>query len=173
MDSISLLAKELLNQDLTHVFIGGIHGVGKTTICKDCFIPLTYHWVTASSLINAYGAETDRNKRVSNIKKNQEILIEQFSIEKKIYKRLILDGHYCLLNKNNQIEQIALDVFERMEFTNLILLKSDSENIVKRLSMRDTKQWDINFINQFQCQEERHAQYVSRELSIQLQTVIV
>jgi adenylate kinase len=150
------------------VFLGGIHGVGKSTVCDRVFVPAGYHCVTASSLIMAYGLKTDQNKRVGNISNNQTALIEQFKVEKKSHKRLLLDGHYCLINSQNQFSPIDVDVFRKMNPELLILLKNNPEEIAKRLSKRDEKKWDQSFLAKFQIAEEKHAQRVSSEIGIPL-----
>jgi len=153
------------------IFVGGIHGVGKTTICQKVFVPLGYHCVTASSLISAYGGRADTNKRVDDVSNNQVALIEQLAFEKKMHCRLLLDGHFTLINSREQIEPIALGVFQKMKPTHIILFKGDPSEIAKRLEVRDGRKWSPEFISSFQDAEERHARHVSDSIGIPLQII--
>jgi len=153
------------------IFVGGIHGVGKTTICRKAFEPLGYHCVTASSLISAYGYRTDINKQVDDVPKNQIALVEQLALEKKKHCRLLLDGHFTLINSQEQIEPIDHSVFQKMGPNRLILVKGDPAEIARRLAFRDKRKWNPEFISTFQDAEERHAKYVSDSIQVPLQII--
>lgn len=168
MEEIPNFLTTLLNADESFVFLGGIHGVGKTTACERVFIPAGYHCVTASALIKAYGVRSDENKRVENVANNQAALIEQLVVEKTHHNRLLLDGHYCLINSENKFEPIAIDVFRQTEPEAFILLKGCPVEIAERLKNRDGKKWDQSFVEQFQMAEEHHALYISHKLNIPL-----
>ena len=151
------------------IFVGGIHGVGKTTICKKVFAPLGYRCITASSLISAYGLSSDKKKRVDNVSDNQRAIIEQLAIENKKYCRLLLDGHYTLINSQGQIEPINLSIFQKMNPSQLMLIKGEPMETARRLTIRDGKKWNQAFIKAFQKAEEKHARYVSNVIGIPLQ----
>jgi len=168
MDRICSFIESFLITDASFIFLGGIHGVGKTTVCKSAFIPAGYRCVTASSLIQAYGVRSDRNKRVKNVADNQAALIKQLVFEKRHHNQLLLDGHYCLIDNKNKFEPIDIDVFRRINPSVFILLKGCPYEIVRRLRSRDEKSWNKTFVEQFQKIEEQHAQYISHELNIPL-----
>jgi len=153
------------------MFVGGIHGVGKTTICSKAFEPLGYHCVTASSLISAYGCRTDTNKRVKNVSSNQVALVEQLALEKQQHCRMLLDGHFTLINSQEDIEPIDCSVFQKMQLNHLILFKGDPAEIARRLEIRDGREWTPEFISAFQDAEERHARHVSDSIGIPLQII--
>lgn len=146
------------------IFVGGIHGVGKTTICLKAFVPFGYHCMTASSLISAYGRRIDKNKRVDDIDDNQVALIEQLALEKKKHCRFILDGHFTLINSQGQIEPIDRSVFQGINPTQLILIQGDPKEIARRLAVRDGKEWDPVFVAIFQKEEEKYARLISKDL---------
>lgn len=169
MDRMLSFVNSLPKGASSFIFFGGIHGVGKTTLCERVFAPAGYHCITASSLIKTYGLKTDQDKLVEDIADNQTALIEQLKYEKESHSLLLLDGHYCLINSQNQFEPIDVEVFRKMNPSIFILLKDSPEEIAKRLSKRDGKEWDQFFVTQFQTAEERHAQHVSVELKIPLE----
>jgi adenylate kinase len=153
------------------IFVGGIHGVGKTTICRKAFAPLGYCCMTASSLIASYGRLTDKNKRVDDVQGSQTELIEQLAVERRKHNRLLLDGHFTLLNSQSQIEPIDISVFQEMNPSQLLLVKGDSREISVCLSERDGKKWTISFLKSFQKAEELHALKVARVLNVPLSIV--
>ena len=164
-----------LNDDLSHqtpfIFLGGVHGVGKTTVCNTIFVKAGYYCVTASSLIKTFKSNTDKGKRVDDIADNQTVLLNQLAIERKKHNQLLLDGHFCLIDSRDQIEPIAVDVFNAINPDLLILLKGNPEEIAERLAKRDGKPWSSAFIQQFQNEEELHAKLISRELTIPLKVI--
>lgn len=153
------------------VFVGGIHGVGKSTICKKTFGSLGYQCETASSLLAAHGRRTGKDKRVSNISDNQSLLIEQLILAKKQHCRLLLDGHFTLINKQGKIESISVDVFCEINPSRLILIKGVAVEICRRLSERDGTKWDVSFIELFQNIEEEHARLISESINIPLHII--
>lgn len=150
------------------IFVGGVHGVGKTTICQNVFAPLGYRCMMASSLIVAHGHRINKNKRANNVPGNQAALVEQLVVEKSRHNRLLLDGHFTLLNGEGRIEPIDISVFQDMHPSLLILIKGNAVEIVKRLEARDGRRWSQQFVASFQTEEEKYAQHVSNTLGVPL-----
>lgn len=150
------------------LFVGGIHGVGKSTICQRALAPLGYQCETASSLIAAHGLRIDSDKRVGNIADNQTALLEQLQSTRKQYSRLVLDGHFTLISKQGNIEPIEPNVFKAMNPSRLILVKGDILEISRRLALRDGNGWDGPFLEKFQIAEEAQARFVSETLRVPL-----
>lgn len=171
MDRTPCFLENFLRTEFTFIFLGGVHGVGKTTVCEQVFTPAGYRCVTASSLIKAYGVRPDQNKRVQKVADNQVAPIEQLDFEKQHHDRLLLDGHYCLNNGQNQIEPIDIEVFGKIRPDTFVLLKDCPNKIAKRLKNRDGKKWDGAFVEQFQEAEEQHAEYISYKLNIPFQII--
>jgi len=150
------------------LFVGGIHGVGKTTLCGKCFGPLGFKCVTASALIAADRVRECENKCVENVGDNQVALLRQLEFEKAQCPRLVLDGHFSLINKNEEIEPIGVDVFRLINPDMLILIKGSPEKICNRLKGRDNKEWSLSFLKQFQTIEEQHAIHVAESIGVPL-----
>lgn len=150
------------------IFVGGIHGVGKSTVCQKTFVPAGYQCIAASSLIATAGMETDQDKHVDHVGNNQAILLQELVLAKKKYCRLLLDGHFTLINRLGNIEPVAHEIFEGMRPNELILIKGCPDEIASRLKERDGKKWDASFLASFQAQEEEHARYVSEKVGIPL-----
>lgn len=156
---------------LSMLFVGGIHGVGKTTICKKAFAPLGYRCLTASDLVATHERSSNQEKRVDNVSNNQIALTKQLTLEKKKYCRLLLDGHFTLINGQDQIEPIDLGVFQEMNPTQLVLIKGNPKDVAERLTKRDGKKWKISFLKSFQKSEELHARRVAQDLDVPLRIV--
>jgi adenylate kinase len=86
-------------------FIGGIHGVGKTTFCKQLITNLNnFKHLSASDIIKKYkNSDEFDTKRVKDIDKNQLLLINGLKKEKKD-SNILLDGHFVLLDKEDNIK---------------------------------------------------------------------
>jgi len=161
----------LLSQLPPFIFVGGIHGVGKSTLCSSTFAPAGYHCVTASSLIRLHKSHSDREKLVDDIPDNQKALIEQLELEKDARTHLLLDGHFCLLNGEGVVEPIQIEVFEEMSPSSLVLVKCDPKVVASRLTNRDKKEWCPEMLRKFQEAEEKHAERVAEVLQVVLTTV--
>lgn len=153
------------------VFVGGIHGVGKSTICKNVFQPAGFQYVTASSLIAEHSGKTDRNKRVEHVSSNQAVLLRALVKAKSKHDRLLLDGHFSLINDCDEIKPIDVEVFRSMNINQLILIKGRPDEIAARLKARDGKDWQISFLSRFQNEEEAHARYVAKAIGIPLRII--
>lgn len=150
------------------VFVGGIHGVGKSTMCKKVSDLGRYKYFTASSLISSYGKKTDKEKRVDRIEDNQVALLKQLELVRAKDYRVLLDGHFTLINNQSEISPVDIGVFKSMKPDKLVLFKGRPEEIAKRLKGRDGKKWDSSFLERFQEEEEKHAQRVSERINTPL-----
>ncbi|MCY4263064.1 MAG: AAA family ATPase [Candidatus Dadabacteria bacterium] len=151
------------------LFVGGVHGVGKTSLCRKVSKLGGYRHISASFLIRI-GQEKDiqGKKEVENVVKNQLILLQNLKIAKAEYPRVLLDGHFTLINDRNEIEPVNVQIFDAMNPRELVLIKGFPSKIVDRLKDRDHKKWDISFVKEFQAAEEKHAQYVSEQIGVPL-----
>lgn len=153
------------------IFVGGIHGVGKSTICRDVFALMGYKCVTASSLIAEDGRKTDHNKCVDRVSDNQSVLLQSLSNAKLKYVRLLIDGHFTLINKQGEVEPIDIEVFRAMKLNQLILIKGQPDQIAVRLKARDGKVWGKSFLSKFQEEEEAHARCVAKNIGVPLRII--
>lgn len=148
------------------LFIGGIHGSGKTTICQNIFSTFGYQSRSASDLIKQKGGEVTQNKKVSKIKSNQEILIEEIKKLKQSYARLAIDGHFCLINSEGLIQKIQYDVFKNISPSGICSISAPTKIIWSRLLDRDKNQFSISLLEEFQAAEIEYAREVTGKLNI-------
>jgi predicted transcriptional regulator/adenylate kinase len=153
------------------IFVGGVHGVGKTSMCKSVFGPAGYQCLTASALIASQGKDTGKNKNVDHIEDNQNVLLQQLASAKVKYSRLLLDGHFTLINNQGNIEPIPAAVFDAIKPNKLFLIKGCPNEIASRIKKRDGEIWSEEFLSKFQAQEEKHAHYVSKRIGVPLRII--
>ncbi len=148
------------------VFVGGIHGVGKGTICKaiakECAIP---HY-SASQLLKWTEISTEQNKRVTDFDETQERLLK--GIENTIQNNVLslLDGHFILLNKEGIPEIIDEQIFIKIHPIAIGVVTKKPELIKEQLENRDNKEYDLNILMEMQRLELSHSKYISKKLKL-------
>ncbi|OXA76800.1 adenylate kinase [Flavobacterium aquidurense] len=147
-------------------FIGGIHGVGKGTICKEITSRTDLIHITASEVLKWNEISLSENKLVKNISSTQERLI--YGLENLIEedKEYLLDGHFCLLNSSGLPIRIDEDTFDQINPKAIVIVIDDVEKIAKRLELRDSKIYSIQILNDLQEMEIEYAKYLSDKYSI-------
>ncbi len=150
------------------IFIGGIHGVGKTTFCKKVFKNIDVNHYSASHLIKSLNKEpiNDKNKKVVNINKNQDKLIAAIDKYVEKVKLTLLDGHFCLLNKTYEIKDIPLNTFLKIPIKAIIILHDSIDNIQNKNSKRDGILYNNELLSSFQNRELEHSKYIAKELGV-------
>jgi len=150
-------------------FIGGIHGVGKSTICRQICDEVKLEYLSASELIKWKDINEDvQNKKVNNIPATQDRLIIGLTNSIQKNKFYILDGHYCLLNGENEIVNISLDTFKLINPFSLNIVLGDIIEIKNRLEKRDNRPYDQELLNRMQESELNYARYLSKTLGVTL-----
>jgi adenylate kinase len=161
--------KKMNKTDNAIAFIGGIHGVGKSTICQHICSELNLEYLSASELIKWKDINEDaKNKKVKDIPSTQNRLI--LGLNKTVQKGInyLLDGHYCLLNSDNEVVNIPLETFEKIKPVSLNIILGETLDIKKRLEIRDNKPYDKNLLEHLQNEELTYAKYLSKTLGISL-----
>ncbi len=148
------------------IFIGGIHGVGKTYLCQKLKETYNLNSYSASSLIsNLKKEQFTINKNIESIHQNQELLVKA-ARKLKEEKPYLLDGHFCLLNKDGEITRIPSTTFENLAPQSIIVIINSIEQIAKHLINRDQHQYDFEFLKDFQNQEINYASEIAKLLNI-------
>jgi adenylate kinase len=150
-------------------FIGGIHGVGKSTICRKICDEAKLEYLSASELIKWNDINEDiQNKKVRNIPSTQDRLIIGLTNSIQKNKFYILDGHYCLLDEKNEIVGIPLDTFKLINPFSLNIVLGDIIEIKNRLERRDNRLYDQELLTRMQECELKYARYLSNTLGVPL-----
>ena len=150
-------------------FIGGIHGVGKSTVCQQICDKLDFIHLSASELIKWSDINEDvKNKKVKDIQDTQDRLIVGLRNTIQTEKRYLLDGHYCLLNTNGEIKDIPFSIFQKINPFSLNIILDDVSEIKKRIEARDNKHYDYDLLKRMQDNELQYAKYLSEKLGVML-----
>ncbi len=147
------------------IFLGGIHAVGKTTFATKYFSK-KFQCVSASSLIKDAKGEVPKDKKVGHVTENQWLLVSEFKKLKSRGHRIVLDGHFCLINKDGKFEKLPLELFRALELSHIVLLELNPETIQKRLLLRDGSKMHLRTIKTFLKKEREHALFIAENLKI-------
>lgn len=146
------------------IFIGGVHCVGKTTFTKKIkeFIPS----VETLSCSEVLKWTNPSNKNVEDVEANQNRLIANLIELIDIDKPYLLDGHFCLLNNDNNVERIGIDIFRDINPEMIILLIEDIDVIRRRLCERDNREYNMETLEHLAAEESKYAQDVSASIGV-------
>lgn len=150
------------------IFIGGIHGVGKTYLGAPAAKSLGLRHATASQLIReerglqSWGAD----KRVEGIDENQAALISATKRVRSTGERLLLDGHFVLRGPNGELNEIKSNVFHDLQISAILLLHASVDVVSERLRARGDTSWTETELQLLAEREETHARRIAGELGI-------
>lgn len=154
------------------IFLGGIHVTGKGVLGKKLCSNLELNYLSASELIKWNEISQDvNNKAVDDISHTQQILINAIEKTCKEGENYLLDGHYCLLNSNQQPTKVDYEVFNKISPSILLIITEEPSLIIERLKNRDGKDYSLNLITEMQVLEEKYAQEIADKLKIPLYNV--
>jgi adenylate kinase len=154
------------------IFVGGIHGVGKTTFCGEILEKLNIKHFSASKIISDMKKENFNNdKKIELIQINQDHLIQglrNLNLNKEGY---LLDGHFCLINKSGEIIKVPDTTFINLMPRAIVVVSDSLENISLRLMKRDGVKYEASFLELFQGLELEYSKKIANRLGIPYITV--
>lgn len=153
------------------IFVAGVYGVGKSTLCDKLSTLLDIPAYSAGDLISKINGEIyGKNKAVKDKNANQDILIN--AVQEKLSKnpQFILAGHFCIFTADNNVDILPEDVFSRLNISRIILLETSEETVLKNIKKRDNKCYSYEDISRLIEAEKRQAEEVAHNLNIQLIT---
>lgn len=150
------------------ILFSGTHGIGKGHFIKEnlkdgeddilC--------VSASELIGQYRNSEDAGyKKVKDVDGNQEILLlalKHISIDRTI----LLDGHLCIINSNNEIERISESFISKAKIKGVILLQEETSLIEHGQNLRDGISLTTEMIKAIQHEEKLYAERLLKRYEI-------
>lgn len=151
------------------IYIAGVYGVGKSTLCEKISRLTNLPFYSAGDLISEQVGETyGENKKVRNKEHNQDVLIE--CINKKMIEvpTLIMAGHFCILGNDNRPEELPIFVYERMSISSIVLLEAEACEIIRNLEKRDNRKYSKELIDDFIKRERKYAIRISKILKVPL-----
>jgi adenylate kinase len=145
--------------------MGGIHGVGKGTLCKKVCAKHGLIHLSASEVLKWDQISEKENKLVADFSLSQNRLIRNLQHQVKASEKYILDGHYCLLNSNLEPEKIDFETFELLNPFAFSIVVDEIQDIKNRLELRDNRKYDYNLLSKFQQIELQYSIEVADKLN--------
>jgi adenylate kinase len=153
-----------------NIFIAGIHGVGKTYLASKALPSMGFVHTSASRIIKDELAHANWNseKHVENVDINQAALISGVKRLNLASQKLLLDGHFVLLDGTSKFSSLKSDVFAQLALDGVLLIEASSAVIAERTLQRDGRVSTISFLDAFAEAERTHASEVCKTLGIPL-----
>jgi predicted transcriptional regulator/adenylate kinase len=169
-DKLEQIEKLLMktNGNGKNIFVAGVHGVGKSSMCDVYAKKHGTNHKTASQLIKfaKEDALSKNGKTVKDITGNQELLITAVTKIRASGENLLLDGHFVLMNDENLLTPLPTKVFSELSIDAVIAVYDNPELIESRTKNRDGKSISSKHIDDFQNLELARAEEISKELGI-------
>lgn len=144
------------------IFISGIYCVGKSTICKKIKEKYSINYYNASDLISLINKESYGSTKVVKDKNmNQKILISEVDKLLKEENRIVLSGHFCIVNKNGDIDILPVDTYKYLNIEKIFVLTRPILKIQEELMRRDSKEYSFEFLKNMQDVEIECAKSVA------------
>ena len=150
-------------------FVGGIHGVGKTSSCERVALELAIPHRGASAMIKAQSASAilSNTKSVPNLMGNQELLVcAVVNYLSSSEQNLLVDGHFSVPDGDFRVSVIPLTVFRQLRLAGVAICHDEPARIQGRRISRDGSSPSIQQIAAHQRLEIEHAQFVALSLRI-------
>lgn len=148
---------------IDYIFLSGVHGSGKSTLSEKINEKINIDYVSVSDLIRRAGKSiSSHNKSTTDININQNLWKNELNKIESKQKIFLLDGHFCLLNRNNELEILPENIFDGTSMTKIILVTNTAETICSRLQVRDNKNYPVSLIQKFIETEEKQAHRLSQ-----------
>lgn len=149
------------------IFVGGIHGVGKSTLCNTVANIHNMYTCSASSIIKQFkGLISKDSKNVKDVDANQTALLcglKQLQIEHEI---ILLDGHFMLINSHGELVRIQDNVFRDLGLSAIVMLTNSIDLVIERLYGRDGNIYDKGLLEKMQKLEVAAAEENAEKLGI-------
>ncbi len=155
---------------MTVVFVGGVHGVGKSTCCAQVAQLAGCLHVTASEIIRRERSQAiaSAGKLVADVDGNQGLLISGFRTFRVQAGNtsILLDGHFAMRDGLGEIREVSVDVFRSLGIDRVVCLVDEPSAVAIRIQQRDGTALAEREIADLQDAELRHARLVAAALAV-------
>ncbi len=151
------------------IFVAGVYGTGKSTICSALSKRLNIPAFSAGDLISAVnGEQYGANKSVVDKDINQVLLAERVQELNSKNKQIILAGHFCIFNAQDCVEILPESVYSALNVTHIVLLEADVQDIISNLRRRDGKDYSEKSVTALMEKEREQSERISKQLKCPL-----
>jgi adenylate kinase len=156
------------------VFVGGIHGAGKTTVSRVLAGLLSASHITAGGLIRETASAEHTvtvgvgDKAVPDVDANQALLLRGLDL----YRArigvgpILLDGHFSLLDPSGAVVGIPIAVYKAISPVAVLLVEADAQTVHDRLMRRDGAAAPLETLSLLASRERERAEAVCAALGI-------
>lgn len=150
------------------VFVGGIHGVGKSSLCDECARLLNIAHHTASELIRRHNnRDIGLYKEVVSVSANQDCLVNALHAIAHTGPYL-LDGHFSIRSKSTGISIIPSATFEAIAPCGIVIVTGDPDKAAKRMLQRDAMCVSATELRAMQRLEIEQGRLVAQRLKVKI-----
>lgn len=151
------------------IFIAGVYGAGKSTLCSALSERLNIPAYSAGDLISAVSGERyGANKAVADKDNNQVLLSERVGELNQDYEQIILAGHFCIFNSNNGVEVLPESVYYALNINRIVLLEADTQTVIDHLKKRDDKNYSKESVTSLSEKERKQSERIAEQLKCPL-----
>lgn len=151
------------------IFIAGVYGTGKSTMCSTLSQRLLIPAFSAGDLISAInGEQYGANKTVSDKNNNQILLAKRVCQLTQENQKIILAGHFCIFNADNDVEVLPESVYPTLNISRIILLEADIQTIISNLYRRDGKNYPVKSVSVLIEKEREQSKRIAEQLNCPL-----
>lgn len=150
-------------------FVAGCYGVGKSYLCDKLASLSGIETYSASDIISSVNGEKyGSNKFVADKEANQRALVDEVQTLLHSKARILLAGHFCIFNRQGEVEFLPENVFDELSIAKIVLLEADVAKVIENLGKRDGKLYSENAVLKLQQAELLQAKRVSERLGVPL-----
>lgn len=149
------------------VFVGGVHGTGKSAVCADLKKRYLCEYLSASQLIKW----NKRTKPVEDVTKNQMLISLLLKENTNKDYSFIIDGHFALWNDFYECVPVPVETFQGVDLSAIVLITCNPSVIKQRIQSRDSTEYNIQDIEQLQKVEIKQAKIISEYYHIPIYIV--
>lgn len=132
----TVLTSESVGLKGTTIFIAGVYGTSKSTMCSVLSEKLHIPAFSAGDLISEINGERyGANKAVSDKNNNQVLLAARVRQLNQENEKIILVGHFCIFNSDDGIEVLPESVYSALSISQIILLEADTQTVIANLCL--------------------------------------
>jgi adenylate kinase len=162
------------------VFVGGVHGAGKTTFSRQLAVLLGASHVTAGGLIRENAGATHTvtvgigDKAVPDVDANQSLLLRGLDLYRRRVgpRPVLLDGHFVLLEDSGMIAEIPLAVYAAIRPHVVLLVEAEPATLHARLLDRDGEAPPVATLAELAVRERARAEHVCSQLGVPLLGIV-
>jgi len=157
-----------------NIFVAGIHGAGKTFLASRAAPNVGLFHTSASKLIREERTSQTwtSDKRVNDVDENQIALAAAIKRHNEQGIRLLLDGHFVLLDQEGEMIYLGADIFASLNLSGVLLVESDVRTVAQRIEERDQRQVSLDHLQAFMEAERNQALKVCAEINIPLTVLL-